>query len=464
MRSVLLNGNALAGALTAACLLPVPHQSHAQGAPLPGPVSGPTTMSCPDGSTYQCSGGSILRTDNGVALTSSGVQAYGISTSDLANPNPNPTAATGLRIATGGLAEVRLAKDPGGVLSAPVLLLSNLGLSWDGKTERPPIIETFATTQGRTVVGQNGAVSSVALPAASDLNFFDVATKGGSGTQTNYANNRYFPRTEAVRCPAGQTCANAESAGLRFAPGDWRAGGAVIDTSSATRLHSDGDARAGAGPTAPNGSVTPFPGSDGLGIPFPGTKGYRDLATWNLDFANLATWVSQDTVQIAEWAASNEHNKNRRGAVAFGIVTDPATVPVAGTATYSGVLQGWYSPNGSTDPEPFRGAATVVVNFATRQVEVTFADTATNNAAPVPVPVALKTVVATGAPQGNVANYFTGAVDNGTLSGGVSGRYFGPVVAQGTGGNGPIEVAGAFQLSNQTTGAAAVGGFIARKP
>ena len=78
----------------------------------------------------------------------------------------------------------------------------------------------------------------------------------------------------------------------------------------------------------------------------------------NYHVANLSTWVSQDTIGIAEWGGGVEHNKNRRGVVAFGAVTDPATVPVAGAAGYAATVVGWYSPNGQGDPLPFRGVAT----------------------------------------------------------------------------------------------------------
>src|SRR3982074_3096013 len=63
---------------------PTPGPSPAPG-PGPGPVPDSTsmTMSCVDGPAYQCSGGNIIKSENGVALTSSGVQAYGKSTSDM---------------------------------------------------------------------------------------------------------------------------------------------------------------------------------------------------------------------------------------------------------------------------------------------------------------------------------------------------------------------------------------------
>jgi hypothetical protein len=69
-----------------------------------------------------------------------------------------------------------------------------------------------------------------------------------------------------------------------------------------------------------------------------------------------------------------------------------------------------------------------------------------------------------GANGASAANYFTGPLENGSLKGGVSGRYFGPVVASGNSGvASPAELGGAFSMSNASTGAAVIGGFIARK-
>lgn len=155
---------------------------------------------CP-GSGTECTGPTIVRTDQGIGVTDFGVQVYGISTNDLLTPNPAPQVAYGLRPATGGMADVRVSKATDGRLASVTLLLSNLGLSWDGKTERPRIIETFETRQGRVQLDANGLAVRQPLPAATDLSFFDFGKKGVNGTQANYANNIYFPRTEPVRCP-----------------------------------------------------------------------------------------------------------------------------------------------------------------------------------------------------------------------------------------------------------------------
>jgi hypothetical protein len=417
-------------------------------------------MTCPDGVNFQCSGTNVLRTENGITLTNSGVQAYGISTSDLANPIVIKTSASGFAPASGGLAEARVAKDANGVTSSPILVLSNLGLSWDGKSDRPPIIETFSQTQGRTSLTATGAVTSSPLPPPTDLSYFNFGTLGPAGTQANYANNRYFPRSTPSRCGADvNPCPTTETSGPTRSTGDWRNGGATPDSLSVVRVHEDGDVHAGYGPNDANGNPTILEGGNGASVPFPGSKGYRGFDNWALQYSNLGAWVTQDTVLIEEWShLGNEHNKNRRGLIAYGAVTNPATVPTTGTANYSGFAYGWYAPNRAADPSVFRGTATVTVNFATRQVTVSVQNATTYDSAGAPVPVNFTSTTTMGAAGSDLTNYMTGTAASGALTGGVSGRYFGPVAA-----GGPAEIAGTFQMSNATGGQTVIGGFMGRK-
>ncbi|MGE5649389.1 MAG: DUF4214 domain-containing protein [Bacillota bacterium] len=426
------------------------------------------TMSCPDGANYQCSGNTVVQTENGVALTSSGVQVLGRSASDLLTPNPTRTGAFGLAASSAGMAEVRLGKDTSGTVSTVALLLKDLGLMWDGKTERPQIIETFRTTQGRTQLGTNGALVFSTLPLRTDLTFYNFATAGVLATQANYANNAYFPRTDlASRCePAVTSCPTTESDGIRFVPGHWIASdGQNPDATSATRLHEDGDIHAGNGFPNADGTATYLPGGNGFGVPFPGAKGYREIFNWGLHYTNLATWVTQDTVQMGDWGAtSDEHNKGRRGLVTFGQVSESASIPQTGTATYSGIFYGWDGSSSPTvDPTVFRGVATITVDFATRRVSVSLANAVTHNAAATHVTTPSYIAAAMGGAGTNIAGYFTGSVSSGAFTGGMSGRFFGPAVSTGTSGTGPEEIGGAMTLRNASTGATMLGGFIARK-
>jgi hypothetical protein len=426
-------------------------------------VSAAMTMSCVGGSVEQCSGASVIRTDNGVSLTSSGVQASGKSTNDLQTPIVNAGHAFGMTTTSGGTAEIRVSKDAAGNVSSPAVLLKNFNISWDGTTDRPPIIETFSTAQGRITMDANGVISRGPLPASSDLAYYDFAVKRLAATQANYANNVYFPRAEPSRCPATvNPCPTLETAGLRNTPGNWRASGREPDIASALRYHEDGDTYAGDDTPDANGNRRWLPRGDGFGVSYPGFKGFRSFENWGYRYGNLASWVTQDTVFINEWGGNNEHNKNRRGMVAFGDVTDPAAVPSAGSASYAGYAYGWYVQNGTDDVAFFRGDAIITVDFATRAVSIAFQNTNTYDAAWSPVPVTLNAAVKMGAVGQSVANYLTGNAGNGTLTGGISGRWFGPVVAGGSGA-GPAELGGAFTLANAGTGQTAIGGFIARK-
>ncbi|HJV72763.1 MAG TPA: hypothetical protein VJ654_00950 [Noviherbaspirillum sp.] len=421
---------------------------------IPAPVnaSASTVMTCPEGAGYQCSGESIIRSDNGVALTSSGVQVYGISTSDLDPSNPNPASASGFALPSSttppGTAEIRLAKAPNSAaVASAALLLSNFGISWNGKDERPQTIETFRPVPRRIELGANRVVSVVNLPPYTDTGFYDFSTKGANATQGHYANNSYFCTTATTICMSKGLSDN--STGVNAS--DWRTGGSIIDTMEGERLHEDGDIHAG---TA-------------AGVPFQGSKGYRHITNFGFNYTNLGMWLSQDTVLISEWLTDpllqgKEHNKNRRGFVSFGDVTPPANVPTTGTAVYSGIVHGWYAATSKVDPEVIRGEATVTVDFSTREAKVEFKNPMTYVALPQPVPVALTTSVWSGAAGTNVANYYTGSVDNNGMKGGLSGRYYGPVISTGTSGTGPTEIGGAFRLT-ATSGATFIGGFIGRK-
>jgi hypothetical protein len=423
------------------------------------PTSGPMTMACADGPGTLCSGDTLLRTDNGVALTRSGVQVYGRSTSDMGSSNPNVATAVGLALASGGTAELRIRKDGNARPTSVAFLLSNMSILWDGINNRPLLIETFTPTAGRVWLDANGALAFGPLPPSSDLGYYDYASLGAAGTKANYANNRYFPRTDPPRCAPGGYCATLETNGPSVFDGSWRYGGNDPDRLVASRNHEDGDVHAGNGLPAANGSPTWLPGGTGFGVPMPGSKGYRSIDHWSYQYASLAAWFTQDTINIAEWGGAPEHNKNRRGFVAYGDTTAPASVPTSGSATYAGIVRGRHAPNATDEPAPFTGTVTVTVNFASRSATVTIQNTVREDTG-ASVPVALTATVALGTSDN--ANYLTGTAANATLSGGLGARLFGPVASGGSGA-GAVEIGGVFRLANTGTGAAVVAGFIARK-
>lgn len=416
-----------------------------------------TTMYCFEGTGYQCTGETVLRTDHGVVMTNSGVQVAARSTSDLNAANPSATAVTGMNLLDSGKADIRVGKGSDRLANAVTMLLSDLGIRWgaDDGVQRPLIVETFATTSGRYELTNNVA-RRVALPLGSDRQFYDLVT------QANYANNVYYPKNATTNCTVSAETplpADCETRGLFKARGAWRddAADARPDTFSAMRLHNDGDVHAGE--NAPD----PTPN----GVPFPGSKGYRSIDGRSYDYANLSSWVSQDTVKMVEWnpggRGEDEHNTQRRGVVAFGDVTDPAAVPTVGTATYTGRLYGYLGANGGTaEPEGIEGRATITVDFATGAATVAF-EGVVSYAGTEERTLEIRPALRGGEAGTKFTNYLTGAFDGTNYGGGISARYFGPVVSTGASGSGPAEIAGTLRLTAKSGNNTFVGGFIARK-
>lgn len=412
--------------------------------PDPGTGGSPDTamtMSCVDGAQFDCSGGTVLKTDNGVMLTRSGVQVFGLSASDLSGTPADPTTLSNPRGFVlpsaapdiNGFAEIRIAKDDANAITQVGLLLNDFGLSWDGTTTRPPIIETFAASRSRAELDSANKLVVATLPLGTETSFFDRTT------QRNYANNTY--RAD----PAQRIDNNPLGAGA----GGWSTpGGIQWNWAATSRVHEDGDVDA--------------PTSDAAG-----TKGYRGFTNLSYEFANISAWNSQDTVNIADWNAQPriEHNKERRGIVAFGDVTSPDAVPTSGTATYTGKIYGVYGLAALTqdDPDTFEGRATVTVDYATGTATIAVTDTLryeqrNGDVVEVPVNAAFDATASRGSVSVNGAdksapNYFTGTVTGG-FTGGVSGRYFGPNAK---------EVGGTFHLTG-AGGVNIIGGFLGRKP
>jgi len=92
---------------------------------------------CKGDASVQCSGATTLQIDNNIAVTASGVHTYGVSNSDFVT-KATLTNPVGLKLASGGTIEVRSSRNKNSTPSDVTLILSNIGLSWDGKTERPP--------------------------------------------------------------------------------------------------------------------------------------------------------------------------------------------------------------------------------------------------------------------------------------------------------------------------------------
>jgi hypothetical protein len=407
-----------------------------------GGGSGGTTngqSTCPSG-VSACSGEALGVSVGNIQLSKNGLQTIGFSTSDLLPTNNNTAEAYGLMPTNEGFAELRVLHDTDANISAVDLLLSQLKLLWDGRTERPQIIENFGLKRGRVQLGERGMSTLLTLPPQSDP-FWDNNASTFAGTKDHYANNHYFERP-APTCDSSDTaCVSAANNGLRLLAGNWRTGGLKPNQISATRLHEDGATQ---GPDQ---------------MPFAGFKGYRDLWNWNYRYAHVAGWVTKDTINIQEWGGGREHNKERRGTIAFGQLTDPASLPSSGTATYRGYVRGWYSPDGQTEVYPVAADLEVTVDFSAKQATLRLLNVRIDEMLPANLEPSVKlTVGSTNVlPFGTPGNTAIGGIAHGDAAGYAGLRFFGPID-----GGTPPELAGSLSIKG-LSGITAIGGFIARR-
>jgi hypothetical protein len=288
-------------------------------------------------------------------------------------------------------------------------------------------------------LGKEGMSTMATLPALDDP-LWDNNAVTFRGTQDHYANNHYFERA-APACVDGDTaCTAAANNGLQLARGDWKNGGIRPNQIDASRLHEDGATQ---GPDK---------------IPYAGFKGYRDIWNWNYDYANVAGWITKDTINIQEWGGGGEHNKERRGTVAYGDLTPVKDMPATGTATYRGYARGWYSPDGQSEVFPIAADIQVTVDFVNKQATVQLLALRIDEWLPSDVDPVIKLVASSSntLPFGSPANAALGPITHGDAEGYAGLRFFGPT-SNGT----PPEIAGSFSLKG-LSGIAAIGGFIGR--
>ena len=421
---------------------------------------------CYGDASVQCSGASNLHIDNHIAVTASGVHTYGVSTSDFLT-KATLTNPVGLKIASGGTVEVRTNRSKNSTPSDPILILSNIGLSWDGKTERPPIIETFSQTSKRVELSSNGALLSKALPQLDDVSFYDYATLRAAATQIHYANNVYFPRPLDGTCSAGNTntCLLTESPPLVIEFGDWKNSGIKPDKLFASHAHLDGAVEVGSDLLSRTINIpeifTETPPI--LGGLTPGAQGFRQYTQWSYGWSNLGVWDTQDKVNMQAWGGSKGVQKRITGTMAFGTVSLPERIPQSGTAVYSGKITGWLNYDYAASSVPFFADANVTVNFANNTAEFVFSKTRAieHDYSDIYLPPVQTTLTLD---RQKIKNYLRGELDFAGMKGGVGARFFGPIT---TGGSGiaPVEMAGSFnmQCAQASDCLVLVGGFLLKK-
>lgn len=423
---------------------------------------------CKGDASIQCSGASTLQIDNNIAVTASGVHTYGVSTSDLSE-TVDPNNPVGLKLASGGTVEVRSSRSKNSAPSDVTMILSNIGLSWDGKTERPPIIETFSTSKKRVELSSNGFLLNKELPSPDDVSFYDYGRLKAAATQSHYANNIYFPRPQDAACSNGNenTCLLVESPPLVIELGDWKTGGNRPDKLVASHAHLDGAVNVSFDVRPPkinnpNNSVL-IENSTVLGGLTPGAQGSRQYTQWSYGWSNLGVWDTQDKVNMQAWGGSQDFQKRISGTVAFGTVSIPERIPQSGSATYSGNVYGWLSYDYEGSTIPFFADANVTVNFANNTAEFVFSKTRTveNDYSNIYLPpVQTKLTL----DRQKLKNYLNGRMNFENYQGGMGARFFGPIT---TGGSGiaPVEMAGTFNMQYEPVrdGMVLVGGFLLRK-
>ena len=422
---------------------------------------------CKGDASVQCSGASTLQIDNHITVTASGVHTYGASNTDFFSKEPL-TNPVGLKIASGGTVEVRTNRSKNSTPSDPILILSNIGLSWDGKTERPSIIETFSQSSKRVELSSNGALLSKALPQLDDVNFFDYAQLFFAATQSHYANNVYFPRPLDGTCSARniKTCLLNESPPLAIESGNWRTGGNQPDKLAASHNHLDGAveiiSRVPVSTTIPDNTLA-IDNLNPVGYLIPGAQGSRHYRQWSYGWSNLGVWDTQDKVNMQAWGGSQDFQKRITGTMAFGTVSLPERIPQSGSAVYSGKVTGWLNYDYEGNSIPFFADANVIVNFANNTAEFVFSKTRAieHDYSDIYLPPVQTTLTLD---RQKIKNYLRGELDFAGMKGGVGARFFGPITTGGSG-SAPVEMAGSFnmQCAQASDCLVLVGGFLLKK-
>ncbi len=423
---------------------------------------------CKGDASVQCSGATTLQIDNNIAVTASGVHTYGVSNSDFVT-KATLTNPVGLKLASGGTIEVRSSRNKNSTPSDVTLILSNIGLSWDGKTERPPIIETFSQTSKRVELSSSGFLLHKDLPQPNDVSFYDYATLRAAATQSHYANNVYFPRPLDTACSNGNanTCLLTESPPLVIEFGDWKNSGNKPDKLFASHAHLDGAVAVGSGLPSRTINIPEeaifIENLSILGGLIPGAQGSRQYTQWSYGWSNLGVWDTQDKVNMQVWGGSQDFQKRITGTVAFGTVSLPDRIPQSGTAVYIGKVTGWLNYDYEGNSVPFFADANVTVNFANNTAEFVFSKsrTAENDYSDIYLPPVQTTLTLD---RQKIKNYLRGDLYLEGMKGGVGARFFGPITIGGSG-IAPVELAGTFnmQCEQATDCMVLVGGFLLKK-
>ena len=149
----------------------------------------------------------------------------------------------------------------------------------------------------------------------------------------------------------------------------------------------------------------------GLQEIFSGGAGSYGFAFVDLSYSMYGAWAIND---------SNTGSNGRFGAIAFGVQTQPSSMPTGGSATYNGQALGVGATG--TSAFAFTGDAQVVANFAGNSVTTAFSnlvtrDVNTNALGSLPTLSGIDSIT---------GNAYSVSISGGGFIGGVDGNFYGP--------------------------------------
>lgn len=194
-------------------------------------------------------------------------------------------------------------------------------------------------------------------------------------------------------------------------------------------------------------------------LTLPGSIG-SEIAGYVLPYSATLNPAGYTYQTFGSWIAIPSANNLWEGYFSTGVPTAVATLPLAGTASYTGVATGSLVDALTRDPAETIATMNASVDFAARTVA--FATTGTtslsNNVTAGTLPTASPGLNMSGTlSYAAGSNTFTGSVSSANgMSGNATGRFYGPGIAAATATKvvgAPPEIGGTFAVKNTSVGA-----------
>ena len=171
---------------------------------------------------------------------------------------------------------------------------------------------------------------------------------------------------------------------------------------------------------------------------------YYDILVISLKASSYQYTQYGDWSQCSANCTANGGTNSVNGVYVWGNATAPGNIPIAGTFTYNGNIEGNYLSAGGTKSavsgtQGTTGVMAAAVDFATRSIAFSTSNSQFN-AGPVLAPNLDMSGTLTYAPGQNL---FAGTVTSATMTGTASGRFYGPIAQ---------EIGGIYSLSGGGAG------------